>query len=391
MLSFDKALEIVLASVPRTTGERVDIGESLGRILAEDVRSDMDMPPFNKSAMDGYACCRSDLGSELVVIETIPAGYQPKKTVGPGLCSKIMTGGMVPEGADCVVMREYVETSGDNKIRFVGEKTANNICIKGEDIRIGDVVLKKGTLLGPQHVSVLASAGCAKPLVAKRPKVGVIATGDELVDPQTKPGLSQIRNSNSFGLCAQIERSGALAQNYGIAKDSNNEIDSTFKQALGENDLVLVSGGVSMGDFDLVPGIMERNGFELLFEKIAVKPGRPTVFGVSDGMCCFGLPGNPVSTFVIFELLVKPFLYAMMGRDYTGRLLLVPLAKSVRRKKTDREAWIPVLITNDGSAQAVEYHGSGHINALCEADGLLCMPTGVGQIEEGATVAVRQI
>ncbi len=391
MLSFDKALEIVLASVPSTMSERVDIGESLGRVLAEDVRSDMDMPPFNKSAMDGYACRRSDLGSDLLVIETIAAGYLPKKAVSQGLCSKIMTGGMVPEGADCVVMVEYVETAGDNKIRFVGEKTANNICLEGEDIRSGDIVLSKGALLGPQHVSVLASAGCAKPLVAKRPKVGVIATGDELVDPQTKPGISQIRNSNSFGLCAQIERSGALAQNYGIAKDSNNEIDSTFKQALGENDLVLVSGGVSMGDFDLVPDIMESNGFELLFEKIAVKPGRPTVFGVSDGMCCFGLPGNPVSTFVIFELLVKPFLYAMMGCDYRVGLLLVPLAKSVRRKKTDREAWIPVSITDEGKAVVVEYHGSGHINALCLADGLLCMPAGVGQIEEGATVAVRQI
>jgi molybdopterin molybdotransferase len=391
MLSFDKALEIVLGSVPRMASERVDIGESLGRILAEDVKSDMDMPPFNKSAMDGYACRRSDLGSELLVIETIAAGYQPKKTVGPGLCSKIMTGGMVPEGADCVVMIEYVEAVGDNKIRFVGEKTSDNICLEGEDIRAGDIVLKKGTLTGPQHIAVLASVGCAKPFVAKRPKVGVIATGDELVDPQTKPGISQIRNSNSFGLCAQITRSGALAQNYGIARDSNNEIDATFKQAVGENDLVLVSGGVSMGDFDLVPGIMESNGFELLFEKIAVKPGRPTVFGVSDGMCCFGLPGNPVSTFVIFELLVKPFLYAMTGCDNRGGVLLVPLAKSVRRKKTEREAWIPVTITDEGKAVVVEYHGSGHINALCLADGLLCMPAGVGQIEEGATVAIRQI
>jgi molybdopterin molybdotransferase len=384
-------MEVVLRSVRLTGSEEVTLEEAAGRVLAEDVRSDMDMPPFNKSAMDGYACRRADLGDELAVIETIAAGYEPTKDVGPGLCSKIMTGGVVPDGADCVVMKEYVESAGGEKIRFVGKETADNICIKGEDVEAGDVVLSKGTLIGPQHVAVLASVGCAEPVVAKMPRVGVIATGDELVGPEAKPGVSQIRNSNSFGICAQVRRSGAAAVNFGIARDSNNEIDKAFAKAASQCDLVLVSGGVSAGDFDLVPGIMKDHGFELIFEKIAVKPGRPTVFGVGQEACCFGLPGNPVSTFVIFELLVRPFVYAMMGCAYEGRVVRVPLAETLRRRKTQREAWLPVMITADGAARAVEYHGSAHMNALCSADGLMCMPTGVGLIEEGATVAVRQI
>ena len=391
MLSFEKALDVVLDSAVGLDREQIDLSESPGRVLAEDVKSDMDMPPFNKSAMDGYACRRSDPGSELVVIETIAAGYQPKKSVGPGECSKIMTGGMVPEGADCVVMKEYIETVGDNKIRFVGEKTADNICLKGEDIRAGDVVLEKGTLIGPQHIAVLASVGCARPLVSRRPRVGVIATGDELVEPQLIPGASQIRNSNSFQLCSQIQRCGVIAKNYGIARDSDNEIDVTFKQAASENNVVIVSGGVSVGDFDLVPGIMRGSGFDLLFEKIAVKPGRPTVFGIRDSVFCFGLPGNPVSTFVIFEILVRPFLYSMMGHDYSDVKQRVIMSEPIQRKKNDRQAWIPLKVNADGMASVVDYHGSAHINALCKANGLVCMATGVSRIEEGSTVVIRQI
>lgn len=313
MLSFEKAFETALNSARRLDTERVEFKDALNRILAEDVVSDMDMPPFNKSAMDGFACRRADLSNELTIIETIPAGQVPQKTIEINQCSKIMTGGMVPKGADCVIMIEYVESLTENTIRFVGEKTTDNICQKAEDTRAGDIVLKKGILLKPQHIAVLASVGNANPLVAKRPKVAVIATGNELVEPTSKPDLSQIRNSNSSQLIAQIENIGLEATYYGIAADSINQTDDLFKKALAQNDVILVSGGVSVGDFDFVPEIFKRNNFDLLFENIAIKPGKPAVFGLSEKNYCLGLPGNPVSTFVLFEILAKPFLYKLMG------------------------------------------------------------------------------
>jgi molybdopterin molybdotransferase len=223
------------------------------------------------------------------------------------------------------------------------------------------------------------------------PRVGILATGDELVPPTSKPGLSQIRNSNSFQLTAQVESMGAGAKNYGIAKDTDQDIDKMFKKAVEENDVVIVSGGVSMGDFDLVPGIFRQNNINLLFEKVATKPGKPTVFGVAENIYCFGLPGNPVSTFVLFELLVKPFLYKMMSYDYTPIAVNMPLAESFKRKKTERQSWIPVIITDAGMLKTIDYHGSAHINALCIADGLISISVGVAEIEEGTVIPVRLI
>jgi molybdopterin molybdotransferase len=178
---------------------------------------------------------------------------------------------------------------------------------------------------------------------------------------------------------------------YGIAKDTTGDIDEIFKKAAAENDVVLMSGGVSMGDYDLVPGILRQNNIELLFEKIALKPGKPTVFGVSEDLYCFGLPGNPVSTFVVFELLVKPFLYKLMEHDYKAPNIRMPLGETISRKNTERRGWMPVAITDAGTIKKVEYHDSGHINALCGADGLVCMDVGVAEISEGIIVQVRLI
>ncbi len=391
MIPFEEALRTVLDSARRLGTERVDIAYAINRILAEDAKSDMDMPPFNKSAMDGYACRRADLANELEVVETIPAGYTPTKSIEPNQCAKIMTGASVPQGADCVVMVEFTENPTDGTVRFVGENTADNICIKGEDVKACDVVLSKGTRIRPQHIAVLASVGCAQPVVSKRPRVGILATGDELVQPASRPGPSQIRNSNSFQLSAQVESMGAVAKNYGIAKDTDKAIDKMFKEAVEENDVVLVSGGVSMGDFDLVPGILSQNNINLLFEKVAIKPGKPTVFGVSENIYCFGLPGNPVSTFVLFELLVKPFLYKLMDYEYKPDTVKMPLAESFKRKKTERQTWIPIVITETGMLNTIDYHGSAHINALCIADGLIRIGAGVAEIEEGTVVPVRLI
>jgi molybdopterin molybdotransferase len=391
MIPFEEALKTVLDSACKLGTEHVDITHAIDRILAEDVKSDMDMPPFNKSAMDGYACKKADLANELEVVETIPAGYTPTKCIEQNQCSKIMTGAAVPQGADCVIMVEFTENLTDNTVRFVGEDTADNICIQGEDIKAGEVVVPKFTRIRPQHIAVLASVGCTLPEVSKMPSVGILATGDELVSPTSKPGPSQIRNSNSFQLTAQVESMGATAKNYGIAKDTDQDIDKIFKKAVKENDVVIVSGGVSMGDFDLVPGILRHNNINLLFERVAIKPGKPTVFGVAENVYCFGLPGNPVSTFVLFELLVKPFLYKLMSYDYTPAAVSMPLAKSFRRKKTERQSWIPVVITDAGMLKTIDYHGSAHVNALCIADGLISIGVGVAEIEEGTVIPVRLV
>ncbi|MHC4226933.1 MAG: molybdopterin molybdotransferase MoeA [Planctomycetota bacterium] len=391
MLPFEKALDTVLKSARPLGAERVGLAEAANRVLAEDVKSDMDIPPFNKSAMDGYACRRADLADELAVIETIPAGYTPAKSVGPGQCAKIMTGSVVPEGADCVVMKEYIETPAENTVRFVGEGTKDNVCQKGEDIKAGDVVLCKGTVLKPHHIAVLASVGSAGPMVAKMPRVGIIATGNELVDPDSVPEPSQIRNSNSFQLTAQARSTGALASDYGITEDTEEAIDEMFKKVAADNDVVIVSGGVSVGDFDYVPDILRRNNIDLLFEGVAVKPGRPSVFGVSEDIYCFGLPGNPMSTFVQFEILIKPFLYKLMGCEHKYHDVRMPLDESIERRKTERQVWFPAAITAAGTVKLIEYHGSAHISSLCSADGLISMDVGVSQIEKGTVVPLRLI
>jgi len=391
MVLFEKALKTVLDSARRLGSERVAPASAVNRILAEDVKSDIDMPPFDKATRDGYACRRKDLANELTLIETIQAGTPPQKAIGPNQCAKIMTGAAVPQGADCVIMVEFTENPTANTIRFVGEGTDDNLCLKGQDIKAGEVVLQKGTRIRPQHIAVLATVGCTQPVVSKRPRVAVLATGDELVQPASRPGPSQIRNSNAFQLAAQIESVGAVAKNYGIAKDTSQAIDRMFKKAVDKSDVVIVSGGVSVGDFDLVPGIFRQNNIKLLFEKIDVKPGKPTVFGVSEKVYCFGLPGNPVSTFVTFELLVKPFLYKLMGYDYAPGNIRMPLGESIIRKDIERQSWIPVAITDAGTLKPVEYHGSAHINALCMADGLISIGVGVAEIEKGTIVPVRLI
>lgn len=389
MIPLDEALQIVRGSARPLRGERIALADALHRVLAENVASDMDMPPFDRATMDGYACRRADLADRLTVVETIPAGVAPTRTLGPNQCAKIMTGAVVPKGADCVVMIEQSEAIDGDGIRFVGEETPDNISRKATDLCAGQTILRKGCRIGPQHIAVLASVGHVRPLVAKRPSVAVLASGDELVLPEVGPSPFQIRNSNSPQLAAQLACMGIAARDYGIVRDTEDQIERVLKAALAENDVVLISGGVSVGDFDFVPAVLRRNKVTLRFEKIAVKPGKPTIFGLSENGYCFGLPGNPVSTFVIFELLVKPFLYRLMGHDYIPVEVEMGLGESVAREDTDRQGWMPVKRTGEAAVSPVAYHGSAHIVALCEADGLIAMPIGQTKIEKGTSVRVR--
>ena len=392
MITQDEAYKTMMSHARFLGWETVSLEEALGRVLAcEEISSDMDMPPFIKSAMDGYACRREDLANTLQVVGTVNAGVVCEVSVERNQCAKIMTGAMVPEGADCVIMVEQCEELDGDAIRFTGESTRDNLCLRGEDIRKGDVVLRTGTCLRPQHIALLASVGCVRPKVARQPRVGIISTGDELVEPTTKPSVSQIRNSNATQLVSHVQSMSAIPTYYGIAKDSLESIDRSLRKAISENDVVLLSGGVSMGDLDFVPDVMMANGLDILFTEIAVQPGKPTTFAVSDGMYCIGLPGNPLATFNQFELLVKPFLHRLMGHDYGHADLRLPMASMRSRKSAVRENWFPVRIVDDGAVMPCEVHGSAHVAAMCQADGLAKMPAGLASLERGDLVRVRML
>lgn len=391
MIQFKEALEIVEQSAQRVGTERINFTESLNRILAEDIISDIEMPPFDKSAVDGYACRNEDIANDLDVIEIIPAGKVPLKKIGRNQCSKIMTGAPVPDGADTIIMVEDVEEFDKNKIRYTRDKVRNNICFKGEDIRTNTILLKKGTLIKPQHIALLATAGAVKPLVSKKVVISIISTGDELVEPDRKPGLSQIRNSNAYQLVAQAENIGAHAEYAGIAPDTEDSTRQMISTAFIKSDIVLLTGGVSMGDFDYVPKILSELGIEIKFSSIAVQPGRPTIFGVKGKQYIFGLPGNPVSSFVQFELLVKSLIYKLSGYNYHPLDIVLPMGNDYSRKRSDRLSWIPAKIDNKGEVLPLEYHGSAHINALTEADGLISVPVGQTTLRKGEFVHVRQI
>jgi molybdopterin molybdotransferase len=276
MISLEEAYKIVIQSVFYTGVESIPFTDTAGRILAEDIVSDTDMPPFNRSAVDGYACRRGDLHNDLEVLEVIPAGKVPKMTIGQSQCSKIMTGAIVPEGCDMVFMVEDSEKLTDGKIIFTRSKSKINISFRGEDVKHGDIVLKKGMLIKPQDIGVMASVGKTFVLVNRKPVIAVISTGDELVNPEEVPSFSKIRNSNAYQLMAQIIRSGGIGKNYGIVPDNEAQTFKIVKRSLLKSDIVIITGGVSMGDFDFVPAILKRAGVNILFDKVNVQPGKPT-------------------------------------------------------------------------------------------------------------------
>jgi len=391
MISFDKAYDIVINSGSKTGIETVPFTDSLGRILAEAVVSEIDLPSFNKASVDGFACRKADILEDMDIIETIPAGKWPEKNISKGQSSRIMTGAPVPEGADCVIMVEDTTLLNSGKVRIEGTFKKSNISVKGEDVRSGDIVLKTGKKVKPQDIAVMAAVGHTSVKVMTMPKVAVISSGSELVEPHQIPAISQIRNSNASQLIAQVKEAGALGIYYGIAADNEEETLSVVDRAVSENDIVIITGGVSIGDFDFVPSVFEKAGIEILFRKIAVQPGKPTTFGIHAGTLVFGLPGNPVSSFLQFELLVRPLICKMMDYNWHPLIQKLPVREEIKRKSADRMALIPVIIDSDGFVSPVEYHGSAHISAFHEADGIISVQIGKERIKKGEIVSVRMI
>lgn len=391
MISFEKAFSIVMAAEKKIGTETVPFSRSLGRVLASDALSDIDMPSFHRSSMDGFAVRKSDMHLDLEVIETIPAGKSPQKKTGKGQCSRIMTGAMVPEGADCVVIVEDTETLPSGLIRIMNPLSKDNISFRGEDVKKGDVVLRQGRMIKPEDIAVLASTGNTSVIVSRMPEVAVISTGSELIEPYATPVGSQVRDSNSYQLIAQIARAGANGRSYGIAEDDEAATLSLVRKAIEENDIVILSGGVSMGDYDFVPSVFKKAGVNIQFDRIAVQPGKPTTFGIHPDALVFGLPGNPVSSFLQFELLVRPLIYKIMGSYWDPIKISLPLKEKYSRRASERMGLIPVVITKDNMVSPVEYHGSAHISAIPFADGIIMISLGRNTIEKGELVSVRPV
>ncbi|MDP2335429.1 MAG: molybdopterin molybdotransferase MoeA [Bacteroidota bacterium] len=391
MIPFDEGLKIIKRFALSLGTERVDLFRALIRTLAEDVFSDISMPPFNKSAMDGYACRKSDIKNPLQVIEEIPAGSIPTKMIGANQCARIMTGAMVPEGADWVIMKEHIEELGPNQVLCNRETTNANICYVGEDVKAGELVLKKGDVITPAHIAILASVGYVNPLVYNLPSIAILSTGDELVEPSEIPGISKIRNSNSCQLIAQTQQFGITPDYLGIVPDDETALKTVLALALEKYDVILISGGVSVGDFDFVPKILKQLNVNIHVHGMEVKPGKHLLFGERNSHVVFGMPGNPVSSFVQFEVLVKPFLTAMMGKPTDESFLYLPLEVDYIRKKGDQLFFVPVTLTRQGTVIPLEYHGSAHIHAYTLAHGIMEIPQNSLEIKKGEIVCVRPL
>jgi molybdopterin molybdotransferase len=391
MLDYQNALELILSEANELPSENIFLEDALLRVLASGIFYDADMPPFNKSAMDGYACRKQDLNNSLKIIETIPAGKLPVKQVGENQCSKIMTGAMVPEGADFVFKKEDAETVSGEHIFCKTREPGNHIVLQGADIRQGEEVLTRSTLIQARHMPVIAGAGITHPEVFQRPSVAVLATGTELVPPGLKPLSFQIRNTNSGQLLAQLAEMKISPKFGGIVKDEEDVLFERMQELIAENQVILVTGGVSVGDYDLVPEAIEKLGFKTLITSTAIKPGKPMVFAVKENKYCFGLSGNPVSSYIQFELYVKPFLYRMMGHHYQPRTFRFALGVDIRQEFSDRLNFIPANINSESEVVPVEFHGSAHIHALPGATHLLEVPAGTKNLKKGEAVNVRPL
>jgi molybdopterin molybdotransferase len=390
MISHSEALDLVLNTDFYTGTEIIPVNSSVNRILSQDIYSGLDMPPFNKSMVDGYACLKDDINNELIIDGIIAAGEKDKYTIIPGHCVKIMTGAPVPEGTEIVVMVEDVEIVED-KLKINNKKTSENISPKGEDIKTGERVLKKGTVLKPFHCGILATLGYKNIVVSKKVKVGIIVTGDEIVEPGNDLLPGQIYNANAAQFIAYCQALGLDPDYFGISEDSFEKVSQTISLMLSRNDVLIITGGVSMGDFDYVAPAIKNSGLEVKFDSIAAQPGRPLVYACDNSKFCFGMPGNPVSGLVLFETIVKPFLFKIMGSEYSPVLAPFGLSEKISRKKAQRRSYYPVKLIDPDRVKPIDYHGSAHLNSYSEAFGIISFEEGIFEKSAGEIVYVRQI
>lgn len=389
MISYNEALNAILANVEIMPAENIRIEDSVSRILAEDIYSGIEMPPFDKSAVDGYALNSRDVKEasiELRCIGLIQAGQDFKKPLKKGECVKIMTGAMLPKNADCVIMVEDTQANGAFVRLLKAVKKRENVCIKGEDLKRGRKVLTKGEKILISHLPLLATVGRSYVKVVAAPKAAVLNTGGEIIPVGRRLPENKIYNSNGPLLCSVLAQDGITPIDLGIAKDNVQDLKQAIKIGL-KQDILLVSGGVSMGDYDLVPQVLISLGAKKIFHKVNIKPGKPLFFAVKDKTLIFGIPGNPVSNFLTYLIFIRPALYKMMG--YTGYrpMFREGFAKKPFHSKPGRKHFVPVKVFRKNvryNLKVVVCHGSADILALSRADGFMVINEDTGSIKQNA-------
>ncbi len=418
MLTVEEALQKILNEVSVLDTESAPILETLGQVLAEDIVSNINVPPWDNSSMDGYAVRSADVkgASEksprtLKVIDTVIAGSVSTKEVLPGTAIRIMTGALIPKGADSVVQFEYTndaknkdassnQTPEEVKV-FAETIIGQNIRHVGEDIKQGNVILKKGTVIRPAEIGLAASMGRSHAKVIRRPVVAVLSTGDELLDLDKTLTEGKIYNSNTYSIASLVKRYGCIPKILGIARDNEKELVKKLKQAQ-DADILLTTGGVSMGDYDMVKDILARDG-QMVFWKVRVKPGKPLAFGKIKGkdkngkekvIPHLGLPGNVTSCMVSFELFVRPALLKMMGKNNIAKPTITAIIEDTVKNDAGRRIYDRAIIEKrDGHyhAKLTGPQGSGILTSMGLANGLVIIPEENGGVKKGDTVQVLML
>lgn len=399
MLRIEDALDIILQHTPILDEEEVRLEASLGRILRRDCASDLDLPPFDRARMDGYALLAADTETaiygrpvRLRAIGEAAAGKAFESQVSSGEAVRIMTGAPVPQGADAVEKIEVIRVMDEGVIEIEAPvKSGQFITARGVEARAGDVVAVSGERVTPQVAATLASFGHARLKVSRRPRLALLSTGSELVEVDEKPGPSQIRNSNTFSLAGYAELAGARVSITGIVRDDFDATREAIADALSKSDVVMLSGGVSMGDYDLVKPALRALGAEILVEQVAMHPGKPTVFAKLGEKVAFGLPGNPVSVAVSFHLFARPALLKMQGAGGVHPPRMKAYASRSVKGAPPRRSHQPArLVIRDGRAEAepLKWSGSSDLVAFMRADCLIVVPEDRKSLNEGELVEV---
>jgi len=397
MIEFEEARALALSALKTRPPESVLLAGALGRTLARDIKARENIPPFDKATMDGYALRAEDIRAagkdaavELEVLEDLPAGRVSRRSVGRGQAVRIMTGAPLPKGADAVVMVEDTERSGGRVIIRRAVRPADNTGQAGEDLKKGELVLERGAVIGPAETGMLAATGLARVPVVRRPKLAVIATGDEIVEPGERKAAGQIRNSNGPALLAMALRAGADAKYLGIARDSSSSLRAKLARAKGA-DILVLTGGVSVGDYDLVKDELRAAGVKPVFWQVRIKPGKPVFFGRRGSQLVFGLPGNPTSAMVTFLLFVQPAIERLLGRTNPGpRAGRAVLTEDVVLKP-GRTQFLRGVLDAEGPVLTVAPYPdqkSGVLRSMVRSQVLIAVQADVSRLEKGRDVEI---
>jgi len=401
MLSVEEALERVLSPFQPLPPERIPILETLGRVMTEDVFADMDVPPLANTAMDGYAVRAEDTARasrenpvRLRIIDNLTAGRTTQVAVSTGCAIRIMTGVPIPPGADAVVQFEDTDQGGEWVAIFKGVETGTNVRLAGEDVKKGELILPRGTEIRPQEVGMLAALGRKEAWVHRRPRVAILATGDELIEIDAPWSPGKIHNSNSYSIVAQVIRYGGFPLMLGIARDDEGELTSKVREGLGKGaDLFLTSGGVSMGDFDIVKKVLAAEG-KMGFWRVRIKPGKPLAFGQIGGVLLLGLPGNPVSAMVTFELFARPAILKMQGKTRLEKPIIEAKLMDAVPHKDKRRHYLRVIVERQGreyKAHLTGDQGSGILLSMVRSQGLAIIPEDVDHLPAGTKVPMMML